>query len=139
MVNVNYPMELVDGSGVAHTATNGATRQVRRRRASRVGHLTAGTATVPDARPCRALRHHCSHTTSPLLPHHGAAAPQIPGTQNSRARIPTLEEEPLWMKLSTTAPAPAGCAMFRDIRAWCDPSMFPPPDPRPLGLRRLLR
>ena len=69
MVNVNYPMELVDGSPVAHTAINGATRQ-------------------------------------------------ISGTQNSRSRIPTLEEEPLWMKLSTTAPAPAGCAMFRDIRAW---------------------
>ena len=33
-------------------------------------------------------------------------------------RIPTLEEEPLWMKLNTTAPCAAGCAMFRDIRAW---------------------
>ena len=37
---------------------------------------------------------------------------QIPGTQNSRMEIPSLEEEPKWMKLSTTSPAggqvPAG-------------------------------
>ncbi len=43
---------------------------------------------------------------------------QIPGTQNSRARIPTLAEEPEWMRLSTVCPAPAGAAMFRDVRAW---------------------
>ena len=43
---------------------------------------------------------------------------QIVGTHRSRERIPTLEEEPLWMRMATTAPAPAGCAMFRDIRAW---------------------
>ena len=62
-------MELVDGSPIAHTRSNGATRQ-------------------------------------------------IVGTHRSRERIPTLEEEPLWMRMATTAPAPAGCAMFRDIRAW---------------------
>lgn len=43
---------------------------------------------------------------------------QIPGTQNSRARIPPLEEEPEWMRLSTVCPAPAGSAMIRDVRAW---------------------
>ncbi len=43
---------------------------------------------------------------------------QIPGTQNSRIRIPTLEEEPEWMKLSTVCPAPAGAIMIRDVRAW---------------------
>ena len=43
---------------------------------------------------------------------------QIPGTQNSRARIPTLEQEPEWMRLSTVCPAPAGAVMIRDVRAW---------------------
>lgn len=43
---------------------------------------------------------------------------QIPGTQNSRARIPNLEEEPEWMRLSTVCPAPAGSIMIRDTRAW---------------------
>lgn len=43
---------------------------------------------------------------------------QIPGTQHSRAPIPNLLNEPDWMKLSTLCPAPAGCAIFRDIRTW---------------------
>lgn len=43
---------------------------------------------------------------------------QIPGSQHSRAPIPTLEEEPEWMRLSTVCPAPAGAAMIRDVRAW---------------------
>ena len=43
---------------------------------------------------------------------------QIPGTQRSRAPIPSLANEPDWMKLSTVCPAPAGTALFRDIRAW---------------------
>ncbi len=43
---------------------------------------------------------------------------QIPGTQRSRAPIPSLADEPEWMKLSTVCPAPAGTAVFRDIRAW---------------------
>ena len=43
---------------------------------------------------------------------------QIPGTHRSRAPIPNLTEEPDWMKLSTVCPAPAGTAIFRDIRAW---------------------
>lgn len=43
---------------------------------------------------------------------------QIPGTQNSRASIPSLEEEPEWMRLSTVCPAPAGSIMIRDVRAW---------------------
>ncbi len=43
---------------------------------------------------------------------------QIPGTQNSRARIPNLEQEPEWMRLSTVCPAPAGAVMVRDVRAW---------------------
>lgn len=43
---------------------------------------------------------------------------QIPGTQHSRLQIPTLSEEPEWMKLSTLCPAPAGSVVIRDIRAW---------------------
>lgn len=43
---------------------------------------------------------------------------QIPGTQNSREHIPSLEEEPEWMRLSTVCPAPAGAVMIRDVRAW---------------------
>lgn len=43
---------------------------------------------------------------------------QIPGTQHSREPIPTLEEEPEWMRLSTVCPAPAGAIMVRDVRAW---------------------
>lgn len=43
---------------------------------------------------------------------------QIPGTQHSRVRIPRLEDEPEWMRLSTVCPAPAGAIMVRDVRAW---------------------
>ncbi len=43
---------------------------------------------------------------------------QIPGTQNSSARIPGLNDEPEWMRLSTVCPAPAGAIMIRDVRAW---------------------
>lgn len=43
---------------------------------------------------------------------------QIPGTQNSRAPIPSLADEPEWMQLSTVCPAPAGSIMLRDVRAW---------------------
>lgn len=43
---------------------------------------------------------------------------QIPGTQNSRVPIPSLADEPEWMRLSTVCPAPAGAVMIRDVRAW---------------------
>ena len=43
---------------------------------------------------------------------------QIPGTQNSQIKIPSLGTEPEWMKLSTVCPAPAGSVMIRDVRAW---------------------
>ena len=43
---------------------------------------------------------------------------QIPGTQNSRANIPGLPDEPEWMRLSTVCPVPAGSIMLRDTRAW---------------------
>ena len=43
---------------------------------------------------------------------------QIPGTQHSREPIPSLTEEPEWMRLSTVCPAPAGSILIRDVRAW---------------------
>jgi hypothetical protein len=43
---------------------------------------------------------------------------QIPGSQHSRAPIPTLDDEPEWMRLSTVCPAPAGAIQIRDVRAW---------------------
>ncbi len=43
---------------------------------------------------------------------------QIPGTQKSRTPIPSLSEEPEWMRLSTVCPTPAGSIMIRDVRAW---------------------
>ena len=43
---------------------------------------------------------------------------QIPGTQHSRMQIPSLKDEPEWMRLSTVCPVPAGSIMIRDVRAW---------------------
>ena len=43
---------------------------------------------------------------------------QIPGTQHSREPIPSLLDEPEWMRLSTVCPAPAGSILVRDVRAW---------------------
>ncbi len=43
---------------------------------------------------------------------------QIPGSQHARGPIPTLDEEPEWMRLSTVTPALAGSIQIRDVRAW---------------------
>ena len=43
---------------------------------------------------------------------------QALGSQHSRAPIPTLADEPEWMRLSTVCPAPAGAVQIRDVRAW---------------------
>ena len=43
---------------------------------------------------------------------------QIIGTQYSKQSIPSLEDEPEWMKLSTVCPAPAGSVLIRDVRTW---------------------
>ena len=42
----------------------------------------------------------------------------IAGTHTSRAPIPTLDEEPRWMKLSAAAPMAAGSAFLFDPRTW---------------------
>jgi len=41
----------------------------------------------------------------------------VPCTQRSRERIPTIEEEPLWMQQNYLC-APAGSALVRDVRCW---------------------
>lgn len=41
----------------------------------------------------------------------------IPATQRSRHPVPTLDEEPEWMKNSILC-APAGTAVIRDVRCW---------------------
>ena len=52
-----------------------------------------------------------------LTPENGPIR-QIPGTHRSRAPIPTLADEPEWMRLSTVCPLPAGSAVIRDARCW---------------------
>lgn len=43
---------------------------------------------------------------------------QIPGSQRWLDPIPSLTDEPDWMKTSTVCPVPAGSAVVRDNRAW---------------------
>ena len=43
---------------------------------------------------------------------------EIPGTHTATSPPPKPEEEPEWMRLSTLVGAPAGSAIFRDVRAW---------------------
>lgn len=60
------------------------------------------------------------HINFPLIdltPENGPIR-QIPGTHRSRAPIPTLADEPEWMRLSTVCPLPAGSAIIRDARCW---------------------
>lgn len=59
----------------------------------------------------------CNFLLTNLTPLNGPTR-QIPGTQHSHARIPTLADEPEWMKLSTVCPASAGSVLMRDVRAW---------------------
>jgi len=60
------------------------------------------------------------HINFPLIDFTAENGPirQIPGTQRSRAPIPTLADEPEWMRFSTICPLPAGSAIIRDARCW---------------------
>ena len=80
-VAVNYPMEVVEGSTVGHSPWNGASSQSMRQTWTTLTH---------------------DGLTPPGL--WSGVTRQIPGTQNSRQPIPTLEEEPRWMKLSVSKP-----------------------------------
>jgi hypothetical protein len=57
---------------------------------------------------------------------------QIPASQRSRSPIPSLADEPEWMKLSTVCPVPAGSAIFRDNRAWHGGTPNLSREPRPM-------
>ena len=50
--------------------------------------------------------------------HLDGATRYIAGTHHSHAEIPSLAEEPDWMKHATVSPLPAGSAVIRDIRVW---------------------
>jgi ectoine hydroxylase-related dioxygenase (phytanoyl-CoA dioxygenase family) len=56
---------------------------------------------------------------------------QVPCTQRSTAPIPILEEEPPWMKNCLVC-APAGTALFRDIRCWHGGTPNRSEKPRPM-------
>ena len=43
---------------------------------------------------------------------------EIPGTQTATQPPPVPADEPEWMRLSTLVGAPAGSAIFRDVRTW---------------------
>jgi len=43
---------------------------------------------------------------------------QIPGTQRSHQPIPSLDQEPDWMRVSRLFPLKAGSIILRDVRAW---------------------
>lgn len=77
-------------------------------------HDPVGNQSIRDL-PCP---HICvNFLTVDATPVNGATR-QIPGSQHARVPIPTLDEEPEWMKLSTVCPAPAGSVQIRDVRAW---------------------
>ena len=60
---------------------------------------------------------HINFPVCDLTPENGPIR-QIPGTHRSRSPIPTLADEPEWMRLSTVCPLPAGSAIIRDARCW---------------------
>lgn len=55
----------------------------------------------------------------------------IPGTQRSRAPVPSLEEEPVWMQRNLFC-APAGTAVVRDVRCWHGGTANNSDSPRPM-------
>ena len=77
-------------------------------------HDPTGEVTIRDL-PCPYV---CVNFLPQEVTRINGATRQIPATQRSRAPIPSLEEEPEWMRLSTVCPAPAGAIMVRDVRAW---------------------
>ena len=74
-----------------------------------VGGLTMRDVPVPVV--------HVNFPVVDLTPENGPIR-QIPGTHRSRALIPTLADEPEWMRLSALVGAKAGSGVFRDNRAW---------------------
>ena len=95
-------------------------------------HSDMGDAAADGSRPFSAFHDPRGHLTTRDLPcpyvcvnflpfdqtRLNGPTRQIPGTQHSREPIPTLDDEPEWMRLSTVCPAPAGAIQIRDVRAW---------------------
>ena len=77
-------------------------------------HDPSGRLSIRDL-PCSQLI--VDYNTTAWGPLDGAIR-FVPGTQNSKLPIPSLADEPLWMRMSTVCPIPAGCAILRDIRCW---------------------
>ncbi|WP_304186813.1 phytanoyl-CoA dioxygenase family protein [Phenylobacterium aquaticum] len=77
-------------------------------------HDPRGQLTIRDL-PCPYL---CVNFLPQAVTRLNGPTRQIPGTQHSRVPIPSLADEPEWMRLSTVCPAPAGAIMIRDVRAW---------------------
>lgn len=73
-----------------------------------------GGLTIRDL-PCPYI---CCNFLITDFTHSNGPTRQIPGSQHSRAPLPTLAEEPAWMKHSTVSPAKAGSVLIRDVRAW---------------------
>ena len=77
-------------------------------------HDPRGTLSYRDL-PCPYVC--CNYLMVDFTPTNGPTR-QIPGTQNTRQPMPSLDQEPQWMKTSTVCPAPAGAVLIRDVRAW---------------------
>jgi len=77
-------------------------------------HDPRGKVSIRDL-PCPYV---CVNFLPQEVTHLNGATRQIPGTQNASEPIPSLADEPEWMRLSTVCPAPAGAIMIRDVRAW---------------------
>ena len=73
-----------------------------------------GIVTIRDLPPPYVCVNFLTVDATPI----NGATRQVPGTQHSREPIPTLDEEPEWMRLSAVCPAPAGAVQIRDVRAW---------------------
>jgi len=91
-ITVNYPIEVVQGSPVGHTRSNGCTRQI--------------VGTQRSREPIPTLEEECAAPTrtSTLRP--------------CSAGLTGCLRRPEWMQLAVTGPCPAGCALIRDCRAW---------------------
>lgn len=104
-VQVNFPLTLTPGSAVAHTVYNGATRQI------------PGTQNSHESIPwleedLDAMGRAGSSSTD------AKSGSTTKDAHSTATDLSNVAQEPKWMKLNVTAPAPAGCALIRDLRAW---------------------
>ena len=108
-VTVNYPMEVGGESPGGQTASNGATC---------AGPRCLAASSLPALLVIHTASCCCAVLTTELqlLLTPGllvGVRRQIAGTHSTHEPIVRYSEEPLEMKMSIVAPAPAGCAMIR--------------------------